>query len=596
MRTRRSPDASQIQSLVNVALGEEKADLVIRGGDVVNVYTGEILRGWSVATKEQWIAFVGEDAAHTIGPETRVIEASGKTVIPGLIDGHAHVMHTHATLDEFLKYVIRSGTTTIITETLDFCFALGYEGIVDFLDSVQNQPIKIFATAPSTLANGQPDYTGVITPAQFRRLLDREDILGLGESNWVRVTRGDNRLLKLFAEALSRGKRLEGHSAGAKGNKLAAFAASGNSSCHEAITAEEALERLRLGMHVMIREGDVRTDLEAIAPIKDRGIDFRRLVLTTDGIGARHLLDQGYLDAAVRKAIALGFPPVAAVQMVTLNVAEHFGIDTIVGGIAPGKYADMVVTPDLKTLTPQYVISNGRIVASEGKLLIRPLRHTYPPAARKTVRLPRKFTARDFIIRVKDSSEAVTARVIDLGNGIANKEAHVTMPLLQGEIKIDTDRDILKVAAIDRIMNSAKMFVGLIRGFGLKRGAFAATAAWDVANIVVVGASERDMAGAVNRIRELQGGAVVYADGKVIVELPMPIAGQTSELRMEAIAERMASIQKELERLGCKLPYAHLMLNTLTTTIVPALRLSTDGLLGIKEGELLDLLVRQGKG
>lgn len=595
MRTRRSPDASQIQSLVDVALGEEKADLVIRGGDVVNVYTGEILQGWSVAAKGEWIAFVGEDARHTIGPQTQVIEAAGKMVIPGFIDGHAHVMHTHATLDEFLKYVIRSGTTTLITETLDFCFALGYEGVVDFLDSVQNQPIKIFATAPSTLANGQSDYVQVITPAQFRRLLDREEILGVGESNWVRAIRGDNRLLKLFAEALSRGKRLEGHSAGARGNKLVAFAATGNSSCHEAITAEEALERLRLGMHVMIREGDVRTDLLAIAGIKDKGIDFRRLTLTTDGIGARHLLDHGYLDAAVRKAIALGFPPIAAVQMVTLNVAEHFGIDTIVGGIAPGKYADMVVTPDLKTLVPETVISNGRIVAREGKLLVRPLRHTYPPAARRTVRLPRKLTARDFVIRVKGSPEEVTARVIDLGNGIANKEALIPMPVFQGEIKPDTDRDILKVAAIDRITNSGKMFVGLVRGFGLKRGAFAGTAAWDVANVVVVGASERDMAGAVNRIRELQGGAVVYADGKVIVELPMPIAGQTSELRMEAIAERMETIQKELERMGCKLPYAHLMLNTLTTTIVPALRISTDGLLGIKEGEILDLFVRQGK-
>lgn len=595
MKTRRCPDASQIQALVDVALGEEKADLVIRGGDVVNVYTGEILKGWSVAAKGEWIAYVGEDAGHTIGPETQVIEAAGKMVIPGLIDGHAHVAHTHAALDEFLKYVIRSGTTTLITETLDFCFALGYEGIVDFLDSVQNQPIKIFATAPSTPANGQSDYVGVITPAQFRRLLDREDILGLGESNWVRAVRGDNRLLKLFAETLSRGKRLEGHSAGARGNKLVAFAATGNSSCHEAITADEALDRLRLGMHVMIREGDVRSDLAAIAAVRGRGIDFRRLALTTDGIGARHLLDHGYLDEAVRKAIVLGFPPIAAIQMVTLNVAEHFGIDTIVGGIAPGKYADMVVTPDLKTLVPEYVISNGKLVAREGKLLVRPLRHAYPPAARRTVRLPRKFTARDFIIRVKGSADEVTCRVIDLGNGIANKEALVSMPVIQGELKSDTDRDILKLAAIDRITNSGKMFVGLVRGFGLKWGAFAATAAWDVANVLVAGASERDMAGAVNRIRELQGGSVVFADGKVLAELPMPIAGQISDLRMEAIAERLEAIQKELERMGCRLPYAHLMLNTLTTTIVPALRISTDGLLGIREGQVLDLVVDQRK-
>lgn len=594
MKTRRSPDASQIETLVNVALGTEKADVAIVGGDVVNVYTGELMKGWAVATKGEWIAYVGEDAAHAIGPETKVVDASGKVVIPGLIDGHAHVMHTHATLDEFLKYVIKGGTTTIITETLDFCFALGYEGIIDFMESVKNQPIKIFATAPSTIANGQSDYDEVITPAEFRKLLDREDILGIGESNWVRVTRGDNRLLKLFAETLAHGKRLEGHSAGAKGTKLVAFAASGNSSCHESITAKEALERLRLGMHVMIREGDVRTDLPAIAKIKDEKIDFRRLALTTDGIGARHLLNHGYLDAVVQKAIEYGFNPISAIQMATLNVAEHFGIDTIVGGIAPGKCADLVVIPNLTTIKPDCVVSKGRVVANDGKLLVRPIPHTYPPAARRTVRLPYRLSERDFAIhvRVKGLVEEVTARVIDLGADIANKELHVKLPVAGGELKIDTDKDILKVAAIDRIHNSGKMFVGFVRGFGLKRGAFAVTAAWDVANIIVVGASEKDMAGAVNRIRELQGGAVVYADGQIRAELPMPIAGQTSELKMEAIAERLETIQNEVQRLGCKLAYAHLMLNTLTTTIVPTVRISTDGLLGVKEGKILDLIVR----
>ncbi|MBM3133404.1 MAG: adenine deaminase, partial [Chloroflexi bacterium] len=220
--------------------------------------------------------------------------------------------------------------------------------------------------------------------------------------------------------------------------------------------------------------------------------------------------------------------------------------------------------------------------------------HTYPPAVRRTVRVPYRLTERDFAVhvRVKGSPDEVTARVIDLGADIANKELHVQFPVAGGELKMDPDKDILKVAAIDRTHNSAKMFVGFVRGFGLKRGAFAVTAAWDVANIVVVGASEKDMAGAVNRIRELQGGAVVYADDRVLAELPMPIAGQTSELKMETIAERLETIQKELERLGCKLSYAHLMLNTLTTTIVPAIRISTDGLLGIKEGKVLPLIVK----
>jgi adenine deaminase len=585
-----SPNSEQIKSLVNVALGNEKADLAIINGDVVNVYTGEILMGWAVATKGEWIAYVGEDASHTIGPETTVIDASGKTLIPGFIDGHAHVLHTHCTIDEFLKYVIKTGTTTIISETLDIAFTLGYEGVIDFLESVKDQPIKIFATAPSMLANGQIDYKDIISPDQFDKLLAYDGILGVGESNWVPVIKGDQQLLDLFARTLACGKKLEGHSAGARGNKLAAFAASGNSSDHESIAAQEALDRLRLGMHVMIREGDVRHDLEAIVAIRDEGIDFRRLTLTTDGMGAKHLIEHGYLDSLVQKAIDLGFDPVTAIQMGTLNTAEHFSLDNIIGGIAPGRQADIVVIPDPASIKPEYVISKGRIVAQDGKLVVEPRRHIYPESLINTIRIPRELEPADFAIKVDSGAKEVTARVIDMGADIANKAALLEMTVINGEVKADIERDIIKVAAIDRIHNSGKMFTGLIRGFGLKKGAFAVTASWDAANILVVGASESDMAGAVGRIREMGGGSVVYADGRALAELPMPIACQTAELPMEEIDKRMDQIQQAVADLGSRIPYTHLMMVTLTTTIVPSIRISTGGLLDIKTGESLDLI------
>ncbi len=589
MKKTTSPTAIQLKSLVNVALGNEKADLAITGGDVVNVYTGEILKGWSVATRGEWIAYVGEDASHTIGPETKVIDAAGKTLIPGFIDGHAHVLHTHGTIDEFLKYVIKTGTTTIISEMLDFAFTVGYEGVIDFLESVADQPIKIFATAPSTLANGQVDYKDIISPEQFDKLLEQDGIMGVGESNWVPVIKGNQQLLDLFARTLACGKKLEGHSAGARGNKLAAFAASGNSSDHESIAAQEALDRLRLGMHVMIREGDVRHDLEAIAAIRDEGIDFRRLTLTTDGMGAGHLIEHGYMDSLVQKAIDLGFDPVTAIQMGTLNAAEHFSLDNIIGGIAPGKQADIVVIPDPSSIKPEYVISKGQIVAQEGKLVVEPRKHIYPESLRNTVRLPRDLVPADFAIKADGGANAVTARVIDLGSDIANKSALLEMAVVNGEVKSDVDRDIIKVAAIDRIHNTGKMFVGLIRGFSLKKGAFAATASWDVSNILVVGVSEDDMAGAVNRICQMQGGAVVFDQGRVKTEFPLPIACQLSDMPMEQISQQLEQLQREVENLGCQLPYAHLMLNTLTTTIIPAIRISTDGLLDIKTDQSLDL-------
>ncbi len=585
------PTAAQLKNLVDVALGTEKADLVITGGDVINVYTGELLKGWSVATKGEYIAYVGENASHTIGPETKMIDAFGKTLIPGLIDGHAHVMHTYGTLEEFLKYVIPTGTTAIISETLDFGFTLGYEGTLDFLETIRNQPIKLFATAPSIIANGQQDYQNDISLQQFRQLLEREEILGVGESNWVPVIRGDDRIFNLFADTLSSGKKLEGHAAGAKGNKLVAFAASGNSSDHEPIVAQEALDRLRLGMYVLIREGDVRNDLEAISQIKDENVDFRRLCISTDGIGVKHLMNNGYLDSVAQKAIDLGFDPITAIQMVSLNVAEHFGIDDIVGGIAPGRHADIVIIPSPTEIKPEVVISKGKIVARNGKLLVNPQKHVYPEFTRNTIRIPSDIDASDFSVSVESSASEVAVRVIDMGADIANNEAQIVVAVVNGKVRSDIDRDIIKIAAIDRVHNSGKMFTGLIRGFGLKRGAFAVTASWDSANILVVGVSGDDMAGAVARIREMGGGSVVYADGQVLAELPMPIACQTSELPMKEIDKRMDQIQQAVTNLGSSIPYAHLMLVTFTTTIIPSLRISTDGLLDIRQGKPVDLMV-----
>jgi len=277
--------------------------------------------------------------------------------------------------------------------------------------------------------------------------------------------------------------------------------------------------------------------------------------------------------------------------MVSLNVAEHFGIDDIVGGISPCKCADIVIIPSITDVKPEAVISNGKIVAQAGDLLVQPRRHVYPDHLRNTIKIPRELDSVDFAVRVDSDIDEVTARVIDTGHDIANKEIQLVMPVVNGEVKADIDRDIIKVAAIDRIHHTGKMFTGFIRGFGLKRGAFAATTSWDAASVLVVGASEEDMSGAVKRIREMGGGSLVYADGKVIVDLPMPIVCQTSELSMEEIDRRMDRMQQAVTDLGCLIPYAHLMLVTLSTTIVPSIRVTTNGLLNIKTGQLVELFV-----
>ena len=580
------PDGAK--KVIDVTLGRKKADLAIINGKLLNVYTGELLDDYSVTIKGEWIAYVGSHPENTIGPATKVIDVSGKTIIPGLIDGHTHlVCKTDAS--EFLKYTMTGGTTTIITETMEAFPIMGYEGVIDFLGSLSDQPIKIFATAPAMVSISKKAQG--ISKKTLRKLLSRDDILGLGESYWQTVLQKSEKYFPIFAETLKYGKQLEGHSAGAKEEKLMAYIAPGISSCHEPINTEEVLERLRLGIHVMIREGSIRGDLASISRIKDSGIDFRRLVLVTDGIEPGDLLKKGYMEAVVQKAIDLGFDPVIAIQMATINVAEHFSLDGIIGGIAPGKYADMIVIPNPEVIKAEYVISKGKIIAREGKLLISPRKHAFSTRSLNSIHLLRKFESSDFFLPVKERSPHVTVRVIDQVTDLVTKERILSVPVIEGEIKSNVQEDILKVAAIERRYGSGKMFVGLIRGFQLNAGAIACSAAWDTFDIIVVGENDTDMAGAVNRIYELQGGAVVYSKGRVLAEIPLPIFGVMTDMPIEMLAKRMKKIKKITKELGFPFDDPLLTLVTLTGAAIPFLRICEEGLVNLKDGKTVGLIV-----
>jgi len=391
--------------------------------------------------------------------------------------------------------------------------------------------------------------------------------------------------------AHSSGKRLEGHSAGAKGKKLMAYVVPGISSCHEPINAEEVLERLRMGLHVMVREGSIRSDLAVISRIKDAGIDLRRLILVTDGIGPGELLDKGYLEYVVQKAIQCGFDPVHAIQMVTINVAEYFYLDGIIGGIAPGKYADMVIIPDSKTIKAEYVISKGNIIAKQGDLLVSARRHTFSAQSLNSIHLSREFEPADFSLPVEKDATHVNVRVIDQVTALVTKELIMSVPVIDGEIRSDVSKDILKVAAIDRRYVPGKTFVGLIRGFGLRAGAIACSGAWDTSDIIVVGENGKDMAGAVNRIYALQGGVVVCVKGQILAEIPMPIFGFMSDMPMPMIAQSVEEIGRTMQDLGFPFDDPLLTINTLTTAAIPFLRICEEGLVNLKDGKTLGLLV-----
>lgn len=578
-----------IRLLMRVARGQEAADMVIVNGRLVNVFTGELLDGLSICTKGPWIASVGADTDSKIAPPTQVINAAGRTIIPGLIDGHTHLAWM-GSAEAFIKPLMAGGTTTIVTESMEVFPVAGLAGVIDFLDALGDQPIKIFATAPFMSSISRT--TRGIPVEALRQLLVRKDIVGLGESYWQAVVQEPEAAASTLEETRRWGKTLEGHTAGAKGDKLAAYLATGISSCHEPITAEEVLDRLRLGIYVMIREGSIRRDLKAISSIKNTGIDTRRLILVTDGLSPRDLIDKGGMEYVVQKAIDSGFDPVNAIQMATLNVAEHFRLDTISGGIAPGRCADLLIIPDLRTIRAETVISNGKVVAEQGRVIIEPRRHQFQPESLSTIRLSSEVQPAEFQIKTQ-STTRVSARVIEMVTDLVTRERVLTLPVYDGQVMADANRDLAVIAAIERTHTPGKIGIGLIKGFGLKTGALACSAAWDTSDIIVVGAACGDMARAVNRIRKLQGGAVVCVAGEIRAELALPVFGLMSEESIESIAAKLDSINNAVKNLGCPFPDPLLSLNTLTGAAIPYLRICEEGLVNLKDGDAVDFFVNE---
>jgi adenine deaminase len=577
------------QALVDVALGRVPADRVIRNGRLVNVYTGEIQHPVSVGIKDGWIAFVGADAGHGVGTGTDLIDAQGKFLLPGFIDAHTHLAWL-CRADQYLNHLMPGGTTTIVTETMEVLPVAGAAGVVDFLESLAQQPVSIFATAPFMASTSRRNRG--IAVETLCELLSRSDIVGLGESYWQSVLQELPLSLPLLDAAFRSGKTLEGHSAGARGSKLDAYLATGISSCHEPIEAEEVLQRLRLGIHVMIREGSIRRDLAAIAKINEWHIDTRRLVLVTDGLTPSDLIEKGGMEYVVQKAIDCGFAPVTAVQMATLNAAEHFGLDGILGGIAPGRRADVLIVADLHCIRPERVISGGRIVAENGCLRIPARTPRFKNASYATVRLPQPLAPADFAVAAPAGVQTATVRVVEMKTELVTVERRMEMTVSDGSLRCDPKQDLIKIAAVERTHGPDRRFTGFLKGFGLKSGALACSAAWDTSDIVVAGAAEADMAAAVNRIRELQGGAVFCEAGRVQAEIALPVFGLISEAPLKTVAEELRRLKRTVAERGCALSDPLLSLVTLTGAAIPFLRICEEGLVDLKTGETVGLFVR----
>ena len=574
--------------LLRVALGAETPDLLVVGGDVVNVYTGEVVR-WDVAVADGRVAAVGPDLASLAGPATERLDARGKVLVPGFLDGHTH-LDVFVALPELLREAIPRGLTALVTEMAQVSSALGAAGARWFLDTLEVQPIHAYATAPviSYLCAEWAPGQAVLDEAAMATLLEDPRVLGLGEVYWHRLLPEPERLLPLIDRARALGKTVEGHAAGARGPRLVACAAAGMASCHEPITAAEALERLRLGMHVLIREGSVRRDLEAVLEVRHAGVSLRRASLASDGIWPPDLLARGYMDGIVQRAIDLGLPPVTAYQMASLNAAEHFRLDGELGGIAPGRWADFLVLPDLRTVRPEVVVARGRLVAREGRCLVP---CPVVPLPTGLYDGPRPGPLDPASLRLAAPGSRARVRLIRIAGDIVTAEAEATLPVRDGAVLADPASDLLLAVVCDRRTGLRRGF-GVVQGFGLREGAVATTLSFDTADMVLVGASREALAAAGRRAVDLRGGFVVVdGRGAVRAELSLPLGGVAAAGPVPEVARALDGVVAALRVLGCGLAHPLLTLQTLTFSAIPALRLTTRGFLAVKSREYVPTLL-----
>lgn len=559
--------------LSEVTLGNIPADTVITNGILFNVFTKEFIRGQSLWIKDGRIAYVGPDQDAPKDNKTQMIDINGMFLLPGLIDGHTHI--NKSGIEEFVKNVIPRGITTIIMETMEFGIIAGKEGIEYFVKGFEEQPVRFYHTLPPVC--GLTPAEEVMAPSleEFVSLLKNPKCLGIGEIYWGNLFlegKQGKRARDLVAIALEMGKLVEGHTAGANGKKLQAYADFGISSCHEPITEEEVLERLRLGYWVMIREGSIRRELPAVAGIFKKKIDFRRLILSTDGVDPEGFLEEGYLDGAVRTALRMGISPALVYQMVTINVAEHFRLDPLIGSLSPGKMADLVMIPSPEDFSPQLVMVEGKIIFRDGQSLAKPKKISFPEHLLHTVKIG------DYNFSPLPTHGRV--RSMELVSRLVTREKLIDLQD-PGE-----SEDLLMVFALDR-MGSGKGFMGFLKGFGLERGAYGTTMNWDSTDMIVTGCDLLSMRTVIERLREIGGGGVYAIGSEIVSEFPAPLCGLISLKPMEVIREEMKHLEASLIENGAKWGKPTLTVDTLSTAAIPHLRITHRGYVRLKDRKVL---------
>ncbi|ANS77361.1 adenosine deaminase [Paenibacillus yonginensis] len=607
METKRRQELYEVSGrLAKVALGREKADLVVQNGTLVNVYSGELLEHTDIAVAGGRVAFVGK-AGHTIGPDTKLVDAEGRFLVPGLIDGHMHVESTMMTVTEFAKAALAKGTTAVFMDPHEIANVFGNEGVAWMHEEGQGVPLKVFTTYPSCVpaAEGLEDAGASLEVEDIEAGLRWEGVAGLGEvMNFPGVVYDDPKMKGEIEATIRAGKTVTGHFPSDDQQMLQAYIASGVTSDHETVTREQGLARVRLGMNLMIREGSAWQDVkEVIKVVTEDHAPTGNITLVTDDVYPQTLVDKGHINHVVRRAVEEGVDPVTAIQMATINTARYFNMERDLGAISPGKCADILLVDDLQQMVPSLVIADGAVVARQGRIVIPFPSYVYPEKARQSVQLARKLRPEDFRLRSKRTTAGAGAgaggtsvvgttrvKVIQvIENSARTASATAELTVKDGYIQPDPQQDVLLLACIERHKGSGDISLAFAKGFGLKEGAVASTVAHDSHNLLVMGTNEADMVFAASKLAECGGGMIAVKDGKVLGLVEMPVAGLMSDKPLDQVVEEVRGLEAGWKELGCTIHAPFMTFSLIALPVIPDLRISNRGLVDVTTFRLTDV-------
>ncbi len=555
-------------NLINIARGLEKADLVIKNAQLVNVLSEEIHK-CDIAMTGGIIAGIGENYHGE-----KEIDINGAYVTPSFIDGHVHLESTMMLPEEFAKIVLPAGTTTVIIDPHEISNVLGLHGISFMHEVIKDLPIDVYTMLPSCVPATPFETSGFdLNSYDLSLLIDKPWVLGIAEMmNFQGVLNLDKNVMSKLELAKAKGKRIDGHAPYLSGKDLCAYIASGVKSDHECTTPEEAIERLRLGMYVMIREGTAAKDLDALIPIL-KTCNTRKCLFVTDDRHPSDLCE--HINGMVRRSVEAGISPIKAVQIASLNTAEYFGLSNL-GAIAPGYKADMLILPDLKSFKPDIVIKNGKVVAENGKLTM-PVNKNEKFSMRNSVNV-RWITPEDFRIDAGIKEGKIKVRTIEvIPHQLITKSVESEVKVEDGNALSSLDNDTLKICVIERHRATGNIGKGFVKGFNLKSGAIASTVAHDSHNMIVIGTNDADMYAAAVALIKCQGGKVVVNNGEIISELPLPIAGLMSDKDFDYVVEKCKELNNTAASIGCTLNDPFMTMGFLSLPVIPELKITDKG-------------------